>query len=182
MDIREEKKAFRAEIKAAEAALTNDYLTTSSASLCGQILALEDYLKAGTIFAFVSFGREWDTTALLDDAWARGKQVVVPRCRKGGQMDLCVIRSREDLEPGAYGILEPKLACPQVAAEDIDFAVIPCLCCSEKGERMGRGGGFYDRFLERYKGPAVLPCRRLLLREDIPMEPHDAVVPRVITD
>ncbi len=182
MDIRERKKAFRAEVKAAEAQLTEGYLKSSSLSLCRQIIALEDYRKAEVIFAFISFGREWDTAALLDDAWAAGKTVVVPRCRSGGQMDLCVICGRDDLEPGAYGILEPKADCPIVTEADIDLAVIPCLCCSEKGERMGRGGGYYDRFLERYKGPAVLPCRRALLRDDVPMEPHDAVVPRVITD
>ena len=182
MDIRERKREFRAEIKAAEAQLTEEYLRESSSSLCGQIMALEDYRRAKTIFAFVSFGREWDTSVLLDDAWAAGKTVVVPRCRKGGMMDLCIITGLCDLEPGAYGIMEPRADCPIVNEAAIDFAVIPCLCCSEKGERMGRGGGFYDRFLERYKGPAVLPCRRELLRSDVPMEPHDAVVPHVITD
>ncbi len=182
MDIAEQKKQFRKEVRRREAALSEDYLQASSRAICEKILGLEAYQGAQTVFAFVSFGREWDTTPLLDDVWASGKTLVVPRCKSGGQMDLCVIESRADLEPGSYGILEPKRACPVVEIDEIDFAVIPCLCCSEKGERMGRGGGYYDRFLERYRGFAVLPCRRALLQKEIPMEPHDAVVPCVITD
>ena len=65
---------------------------------------------------------------------------------------------------------------------EIDFAVIPCVSCDREGHRLGQGGGFYDRFLAAYRGPAYLICRERLLRSEIPMEPHDAIIHWVVTE
>ena len=86
------------------------------------------------------------------------------------------------LAPGAYGIPEPTRETPLIGTDEVDFAVIPCLSCSRSGLRLGKGGGFYDRFLAAYRGSAVLVCPERLVREDIPMEPHDRPVPRVLTE
>ena len=92
------------------------------------------------------------------------------------------ITSLDQLTPGAYGILEPPADSPTVEADGVDFAVLPCLSCSHSGHRLGQGGGFYDRFLARYQGGAVLLCREKLIREDVPLEPHDCPVPWVLTE
>ena len=97
-------------------------------------------------------------------------------------MELRQITALDQLVPGAYGILEPSADAPLVDADAVDFAVLPCLSCSHGGHRLGQGGGFYDRFLARYRGGAVLVCREKLIREDIPLEPHDCPVPWVLTE
>ncbi len=60
--------------------------------------------------------------------------------------------------------------------------MIPCVTCSREGRRLGRGGGYYDRFLAHYRGAAVLVCRERLLRQEIPFDLHDYPVPWVITE
>ena len=98
-------------------------------------------------------------------------------------MELREIASLTDLSPGAYGIPEPDAArCPAVDTDEVDFAVLPCLCCNHQGHRLGQGGGYYDRFLSHYRGGSVLLCREKLLRQEIPLEPHDYPVPWVLTE
>ena len=99
-----------------------------------------------------------------------------------GKMSFRMIRSYDDLEPGAYGILEPKKEMPEIRMEEIDFVLVPCVSCSHDGKRLGNGGGYYDRFLEQYTGAKAILCREALIREDIPMESFDAVVRPVITE
>ena len=59
---------------------------------------------------------------------------------------------------------------------------IPCVTCSREGRRLGRGGGYYDRFLAHYRGAAVLLCRERLLRQEIPFGVHDYPIPWVLTE
>ena len=60
--------------------------------------------------------------------------------------------------------------------------MLPCVACNRLGQRLGRGSGYYDRFLARYRSGAVLLCREELLRQEIPLEPHDYPVPWVVTE
>ena len=135
-----------------------------------------------TVFAFVGTAREIDTTEFLTATLRQGKRLCVPLCTGPGIMELRKITGFDDLTPGAYGILEPKADCPVVPLDEIDFAVIPCVSCDREGHRLGQGGGFYDRFLSAYRGPAFLVCRERLLRSEIPMEPHDAIIHWVVTE
>ena len=76
----------------------------------------------------------------------------VPKCISKGIMEVYKIRSFDDLEPGKYGILEPKEGCEKISPKAIHLALIPCLSCSMKGERLGYGGGYYDRYLQQITG------------------------------
>ena len=97
-------------------------------------------------------------------------------------MDLCRVDTLEQLAPGTYGILEPVENCPLLEAEDIDFVAAPCLSCDRQGNRLGQGGGYYDRFFARYHGPAALLCREKLVSEEIPVEPHDKRFELIVTE
>ena len=134
------------------------------------------------MFCFVSAGREIDTRPILDQTLADGKMLCVPLCVADGIMELRAIRNLEELFPGAYGILEPPADSPALSPDQIDLAVIPCVTCSREGRRLGRGGGYYDRFLAHYRGAAVLLCRERLLRQEIPFGVHDYPIPWVLTE
>jgi 5-formyltetrahydrofolate cyclo-ligase len=178
----EEKKLLRSSVRVAERELSGDYKARSGAELTARLLALPDYLCADTVFCFVGTEREIDTRPVLEDALRRGKTLCVPLCVGSGSMELRQIASLRQLFPGAYGILEPQADCPAVSADEVDFAVIPCVSCDRAGHRLGQGGGYYDRFLSAYRAPAVLVCRERLLRDEIPMEPHDCRIPWVLTE
>ena len=91
----------------------------------------------------------------------------VPKCISKGIMEVYKIRSFDDLEPGKYGILEPKEGCEKISPKAIHLALIPCLSCSMKGERLGYGGGYYDRYLQQITGTQAVLCRTALMCDEL---------------
>lgn len=182
MTRKEEKQQLRQAIRAAEQALPERYRAQSSAAICGRLSAMPEYLAADTVFCFVGTAREIDTTAFLTDALRRGKRLCVPLCVGEGLMELRQIAGLDQLRAGAYGILEPFGEAPLISMDEVDFAVVPCLTCDYNGRRLGQGGGYYDRFLSKYRSAAVLVCRERLIREELPTEPHDCFIPWVMTE
>lgn len=179
----EEKQALRRRVRALEKELPPRYKAQSNAAIAATVLALPDYQDADTVFCFVGTAREIDTRPILTDALARGKRLCLPLCAaEPGIMELRVVSSLDELVPGTYGILEPPASCLILTPDEVEFAVLPCLCCDRAGRRLGQGGGYYDRFLSAYRGSAVLLCRERLLREEIPVEPHDMPIPWVVTE
>lgn len=182
MTRKEEKQRLRAAIRALERQLPQAYKETADAAIAAHLLAMPEYQAAGTVFCFAGTPREIDTRPILAHALAAGKTLCLPLCTGDGLMELRRITSLADLGPGAYGILEPPADSPALDGDTVDFAVLPCLSCNRQGHRLGQGGGYYDRFLSRYRGGAVLVCRERLLRAEIPLEPHDYPVPWVLTE
>ena len=177
------KKALRREVLCEAASLTPAYKKQADEAIIRCLTALPEYREAGTVFCFVGTDQEIKTWPFLLSALADGKTVAVPLCTGKGIMEARQILSKEDLMPGAYGILEPKPACPLVEPSQIDLAVIPCVSCTHDGRRLGHGGGYYDRyFCDAVTSTAVLICREQLVREAIPTEAHDIRFPLVITD
>lgn len=182
MNKQAEKQQLRRTVRALEARLSARYKADSSRAIAAHLLAMPEYQAAGTVFCFVGTAGEIDTLPILKDALAAGKALCVPLCTAPGVMEPRQVTALEELSPGAYGILEPPGDAPAVHTDDVDFAVLPCLTCDHSGRRLGKGGGYYDRFLAHYRGGSVLLCRERLIREEIPLEPHDYPVPWVLTE
>ena len=182
MEIAQQKQMLRAAVRAQARTLDDAYRQSASAAICRNLTAHPAYRAAAVVLAFVGTKREVDTEALLRGVWADGKTLCVPRCKEGHLMDLCAIRSYDDLDLGAYGILEPTADCPLVAAQDIDFAVIPCLTFDRAGNRLGQGGGYYDRFLSQLTCPTFLVCREKLVVGRVPCEAHDRRCDYLVTE
>ena len=182
MTRKEEKTKLRETIRALEKTLSEKYKAASSAAICRHLLALPEYRDAETLFCFVGTASEIDTRPLLESALATGKQLCVPLCVDRGIMELRKIRSLDELTAGRYGLWEPSAGTPTVSPDEVDLAIIPCLTCDHSGRRLGRGGGYYDRFLSVYRAAAVVICRERLIRDEIPVEPHDMPIPWVVTE
>ena len=178
----EEKQRLRRVIRELERQLPPRYKEESSRAIAAHLLAMPEYQEAGTVFCFVGTDREIDTRPILEDVLAAGKRLCVPQCVGKGIMELRQVTDLRQLIPGAYGILEPSADAPPVSLDEVDFAILPCLTCNHLGQRLGQGGGYYDRFLSHYRGGTVLLCREKLIREEIPLEPHDYPVPWVLTE
>ena len=182
MTKQEEKQRLRRTMRALERQLSDKYKAASSRSICAHLLAMPEYQAASAVFCFVGTDHEIDTRPILAHALAAGKRLSVPRCSGPGIMELRQLRSLEELSPGAYGIPEPPESAPVMNPDDVDLAILPCLTCSHLGQRLGQGGGYYDRFLSNYRGGTVLLCREKLIREEIPLESHDYPIPWVLTE
>lgn len=182
MTRQEEKQSLRKTIRALNTQLSSRYRQKSDREIVAHLLAMPEYQQAETVFCFVGTSREIDTRPILADALAQKKVLCLPACLDRSTMVLRQICSLDDLVPGAYGILEPPAEAPLLSVDEVDFSILPCMTCNHLGQRLGRGFGYYDRFLAGYRSSAVLICRERLIREEIPVEPHDYPVPWVLTE
>ena len=182
MDTVQRKKSLRKNIRAAERSLSEGFRKSSDAAISKNILSLDTYQEAKTVFLFVGYGSEINTDSLIGDALKSGKRVTVPLCTGKGIMEAKEIHSLSELRPGFCGIPEPSEKAVSVPFSEIDFALIPCYSCDREGRRLGKGGGFYDRFLETFKGSSAIVVRECLMNYSIPMEEHDAAILPVVTD
>ena len=182
MTRQEEKQQLRAVMRARERQLSDRYRRESDQAIAAHLTAMPEYQAAGTIFCFVGTPHEIDTRPILENALAAGKRLCVPLCTGPGMMELRQTTTLSQLTPGAYGIPEPPEDAPTVSVDETDFAILPCLTCNHLGHRLGQGQGYYDRFLAHYRSGAVLLCREKLIREEIPLEPHDYPIPWVLTE
>ncbi len=178
--IREEKKRMRKEIRALRRGLgdTSDW----DKSVERIVLAMEEYRRAGCIFCFVSCKGEPETRGIINHALTEGKRVLVPRCMEDGLMDAVEITSLAQLKPKTMGILEPDASLPAVPKEDIDFAVVPALAYTPGKQRLGQGGGYYDRFLEGAKFFACGVCYAMFVYQALPAEGFDRPVNCFVTE
>lgn len=140
-------------------------------------------VEAGKKFLlFYGVGDEPDTRSVIEELLRRGKTVALPCCLSGFEMEARVIGDLSDLTGEHYGIPEPGEHCPVINAAELDVILTPHLCCDREGYRLGRGGGYYDRYLENCRGYTVALCPAERLVERVPREVHDRPVDLVLTE
>ena len=162
--------------------MTAEARRASDAVLLRRFLALPWTAEADTLLLFYGVGAEPDTGHLLLELWRQDKRVLLPKCLPGRAMEARLVRSGDDLRPGAFGIPEPSESCPRVEKGDIDLILVPALCYDLSRRRLGQGGGYYDRYLAGYGGRTVGLCREALLQRELPVEDHDRAVDLVLTE
>lgn len=179
-----DKKQFRKETLKKRSEI---YDAATDAAVVRNFIQSEYYQNASWMMLYVSFGTEIYTHDLIRQALADGKHVVVPICNTADHtVTLSEVRHfPDDLEEGHYGILEVKASCMRIVEPgQLDLVLVPGMAFTESGNRMGFGGGYYDRFLETVSDSCITVA---LIREDfiydrIPMEPHDKSVDVLITE
>ena len=145
------------------------------------------YADAGLVLAYVSYGNEVDTRAVIESALASGKRVAVPRVLPHKhKMDFYEIDGMDDLAEGFKGILEPKRGlCSPLGTVDLlgSVCLVPGLVFDAAGHRIGYGGGYYDRFLQFYPGDKIALARSTQVSSNpLPTESCDVPVDFIVTD
>ena len=176
------KNELREKIRAERAGLDAGYMQTAGSAIAGRVLADPAYMNSRVIFVYASMADEPDTARIIDAALADGRTVCVPKCRAGHVMDAVRIDSRQELQPGAYGIPEPAEGGGTVPPEQIDLMIVPCVSAYLDGSRLGHGAGYYDRYMEQTRAKKMCLCFDRLMSEDIPMGEHDIYMDIVITE
>ena len=180
--IQREKAALRQKLRTLAEELSEGYIENSDLAIQKNLLALDVWRQAKTVFIYVSIGREPQTRGIIQAALDAGKTIAVPRSFDGGVMEACVIESLDSLTPGRFGIPEPGGACGVLDSRQIELAVVPCVAADKHGYRLGHGGGYYDRYLANTECPAVCLCRGRLLQNTLPHNILDILMDIVVTE
>ncbi len=135
-----------------------------------------------SILIYMSYGTEVDTIELITDLLNRKINVYVPRCYDNRAMKFHKISSVSEMKKGMYGILEPHSNCEIITKTDGLFCIVPGLCFSLNGDRMGYGKGYYDTFLKDKKIKSVGLCYDAQLCDNLPTEQHDKKMDYIITE
>jgi len=186
VSIAHDKRTLRETVSMARDALDAGARDRGSEAIAARILALPGYRAAQVVLLTLPFRSEWNAALLAQHALLGGKIVAAPRVEPAARM-LRPLRIRDlsgDVEAGYRGIPEPRADCPPVTLESIEFVLTPGVAFDPEGQRLGYGGGYYDRLLPLLPAAA---CRvggafEVQIVARVPAAPHDACVQYVVTE
>lgn len=181
------KALLRADLLQVRRRLTADERQVAERGIAHSAMAMAELSGAGTVAAYVSFGSEPGTRALLDALRARGVRVLLPVLLSDNDLDWGVYTGASALTRTERGLYEPggeRLGVDAVTSADV--VLLPGLAVDARGMRLGRGGGSYDRVLGRLEGARAAAARVVLLYANevvdaVPAEAHDRAVDAVVT-
>ena len=182
-EVHQAKAVLRKRLLAARSGLPADQRRDAGRLIRDALLDLPALQMAGTVAAYYSVGAEPDTRGLVYALWKRGTYVLLPLLRPDGDLDWASYEGPDSLVPGPRGLREPGEPARGIeAVTRADVVLAPALAVDHVGNRLGRGGGSYDRALARV-GP-LIPVIALLydaeLLGHVPAEPHDTPVRAVV--
>lgn len=179
-----EKAALRRRLRSTLRSMPPDEVRRRSAAACANVIASEEYQQAEIVMLFFSLSTEVDTTAIVLDCWMHDKRVVAPQVSYEIRRMIPVeINSFGELEADDRGVRQP-VGGTLIPPTLIDLVLVPGLGFDRKGQRIGRGGGFYDRFLHNPAMKAVT-CGLAFedqFVDDVPTDHLDQSVQMLITD
>ena len=173
-----DKKAVRQMVRAEIAKLSKEEKTSLSTAIFDKIYQLEEVEQSSTIALFVALGDEPQTDLAIAKL-AKTKRVVVPRI-EGKEMEFYDIS--EGVQKGAFGIMEPVATTP-IEPSEIDVMIVPGVAFTPSGARLGRGKGFYDKYLSHsdFRAYTIGVCYPCQVVEELPTEEHDKRLDCVIS-
>ena len=174
-----DKKALRQQIRQLKRAMTEEQILEKSRRLGELFAASHLYRQAKTIYGYLPYNQEVRTVPMLERAISDGKRVAVPKVY-GEEMRFIYIDDLSQVEAGYAGIPEP-VADEPVADDPEALVLMPGLAFDTQGHRIGYGGGFYDRFLEKEPGhPTLALCYDFQMLPEVEVQSHDIPVDLVL--
>jgi len=179
------KDALRQRIRRTLALLDPAAAHAKSMAACKRLTAQPEFDRAETIMLYLPMAEEVDTTPLALRAWRAEKTVTAPRCDwRQRKMTPIEVRSMETGLEVTRGQVREPASGTAVAVEDLDLVIVPALAFDRRGNRLGRGGGFYDRFLASpaLRGVTVGLAFHQQLVAEVPVADTDVPVRMLVTD
>ncbi len=174
-----DKTVLRREIREKKRAMTEQEIVLRSEKLGALFVASKAYQSAKTIYGYLPYNQEVRTVPMLEQALKDGKRVAVPKVY-GDTMRFIYIEDMSAVAKGYAGIPEP-IADGPVAEDETALVLMPGLAFTKKGDRIGYGGGFYDRFLAQEPNhPTLALCYEFQMVENLPVEEYDIPVDVVL--
>ena len=172
-----EKRLIRKQIFAARKQCSDAQVEEWSHQITDQVLKLSEFVKAKHILAYADYNHEVMTRYIIEEAWKAGKEVAVPKV-VGKDMIFYRLTDFSQLEPGYFGIPEPVRG--EIVKWEDALMVVPGVAFDPENNRVGYGGGFYDRFLEKHPDITRLAVAfDFQILDLVPTEPTD-ICPQII--
>jgi len=183
--LREAKRTLRQRVLAARDALSDTDCAAASRAIAERFARRADFAAARAILVTLPFRNEWDTRVLVRAAMRAGKTIAAPRVDNATRMlELyAIVDPDRDVVASRQGIPEPAPHCLPVPRERIDFVVIPGIAFDSNGNRLGYGGGYYDRLLPLMPGATrVAGAFDLQIVAEVPVGPNDIAIDAIVTE
>lgn len=179
------KKQLRGKLLAVRRKLNSEFVITQSDNMAQRLFLWPFYQRAKVVMLFLSMPDEPQMTSIMDHSWREGKTVCVPNMRQEfGLMDAAIIDNREGLIRGRYNLLVPDPAyLSLIDPEKIDLIIVPAVAYDAKGNRLGMGAGYYDRFIPRATQAVLVGAIwSSNIIDDIPIAEYDKPVQYLLTE
>ena len=182
---KEEKKALRNKILEIRDSLDNNEKELMDNKIFNELINTDLYIKAKNIFIYLSFGSEIETKNIINKALEDKKEVYIPKIYKEDKtMKAVRLKSFRELKENSMGILEPIDDSDFIEKENLDLIIVPGAVFDYYGNRIGYGGGYYDRYLEHIRkiNNKVVLAYDLQIVDFIESEAHDISFDYIITN
>ena len=182
MDISEIKAALRSEIRAKRRALTDSERTDSSGKVAERLLDIPEIAKAECVLAYMPMKFELDILPAVRRLREMGKRIAYPLCIENGGLRLFVPPEKDGFKTGMYGILEPNAeTSEEIDPNDLDAIILPAIGFDRELNRLGQGGGYYDRLLTKTDCFNVAVGFDCQLVDKVPVEETDRRIDAAVT-
>ncbi|MCH5301033.1 MAG: 5-formyltetrahydrofolate cyclo-ligase [Ruminococcus sp.] len=182
-NIKHQKEQIRNIAKKYRANLNSEQKEKLDIILQENFLKSDYYKNSQTVLAFVSKDIEISTDLILQSALKDGKTLALPKCREENKMDFFIVKDLSQLKKGYYDLLEPdKDKCEILSDFENSICLVPGLVFDREGFRLGFGKGYYDRFLQDYKGICAGMCYCKLVESKLPRGFYDKPVDVLFTE
>lgn len=158
--IAEQRQALRQHMRLQRLQLSREQQQQAERRICQQALALIEQRKAQTIALYLAFNGEVSTALLIETLWQQGKTVCLPRLHPFSAGHLLFFRYQPEsvLQHNRFGIAEPTLDLTALVPQtELDMIFTPLVAFDQQGNRLGMGGGFYDRTLQHWQQKKFIP-------------------------
>jgi 5-formyltetrahydrofolate cyclo-ligase len=180
------KQVLRKDILSKRLALSPQKVEEKSDNIHKKLYQFKIYQDAKIMMVYIDFRHEVKTAAVITNSLSQGKRIVIPVCKENGKLIPSeVYQFPEDLEPGAWGILEPKPGrLRPIDPAEIELILVPGVAFDQRGNRLGYGAGYYDRFLAKLPSSTLIIALayELQLVEDVFPAEHDMPVHYILTE
>ena len=177
------KKQIRKDLIRRRQSLSKDDTCRKSISITKKLLTIPEFCSADRILSYCDYKNEVITDFISDYAWKNKVSISFPRV-EDDLMEFYEVKGKEDLVLGKWNIREPGKTCPYVVSTDEKVVmIVPCTGADAHGNRIGYGGGYYDRYFEKHpQFLKILVCYEMQMLDQVPVEEHDLKVDYIVTE
>lgn len=180
MTISEQKKEIRQEMKELKKTFSKEELSLWSEEITRKLEELSLFRLSSVIGYYHSLPDEVQTHSSIDK-WSKDKKLYLPTVKED-TMEFVRYRKENLTEKGSFGISEPKLIEEDILKEKPDLIIVPGVAFDHLKNRLGRGKGYYDRYLSDRKIPLIGICYDFQLLEKLPVEEFDRKMDIIVTE